>query len=34
MGNGIDQRLDDLVELHDGAGPTMGDEQRQGIGMR
>ncbi len=30
----IDQRLDNLVEFHDGTGPAVRDQQRYGLGVR
>jgi len=33
MGGGVDERVDGLEQLHHRAGPTMGHDQRQRIGM-
>jgi hypothetical protein len=33
VGPRIGERVDDVQELHDRAGPAVGQEQRQGVGF-
>src|SRR4029453_17993467 len=33
VGGGVGERADDVQELHDRAGPAVGEEQRQGVGF-